>query len=234
MVVPGTIARSSLRPSPILNSPTFGPTTPTRPKNLKGTAFDNSTLQMGPLFESGTYSRKRYDVGGLTDDSSKWPKYSTSETPYWEPYGSSGARVQNGIVFPVQGQLPTVNPPRSRYDSPYFMEPTWQSGSTDVDDYYVRNCSVDYRGTLSYEGPHRRCSSKNPQNCWATQGGYKWMVVTPTGGSVSSQNHGSTNDFTSIVSQLLKEGRELPPWARRGKHSVAAFPHIRRACPPRT
>lgn len=168
---------------------------------------------------------KWLDVGGLdAHDATRWP--SSSSKTFWNPYATTGQYFDGGVRMPV-GELPTVNPPKERYGFPYNMEPLWQQGSTDTNEYYKKHCKVTTRGTLYYTGPNRAAGGSG--------GSYVWYLrPTVTGKATEfvpqppkSWAKDKMNDADQTV-EWIKSGHELPPWERRGILSMDAV--IRQHC----
>ena len=177
--------------------------------------------------------QKWMDIAGLTESNvPTWPRYNGQQ--FWNPYALNGREEDGGIINPP-GVMPVVDPPKDRYIGPYWMKPSWQTGSTDLANYYQQKCAkrVKTPGRLYYVGPVR--SGREGVQV----GGYVW-VVHPRNDAPSGEGwtHFIPQPRESPVeapkyrnedaADLLKQGAELPPWSRRGPH--AAEQAIRAYC----
>ena len=177
-------------------------------------------------------------VEGLEKKSSRdYPK----EDMYvsWNPFAAPGQRVVDGGIMSPLGDLPTVNPPSSKYGDPYYMEPLWQQGGTEANDYYKKHCThlVTSRGRLHYKGPNVFCDGGS---CFAEKGGYEWRFKGPTDrrgnmtdgmGGIYGQPGRHDMTANTIMTTLMK-GIELPPWMRRGPLSKNALAVFKQHCKP--
>ena len=183
----------------------------------------------GVKFPSRNFSDKPWvNIGGLTMDGyEKWPRYDGKQ--FWDPYALNGREEDGGILNDV-GVMPIVNPPKDRYGEPYYMEPSWQTGSTSLADYYRQKCAkhVRTRGKLYYVGPQKGGVEGH------SVGAYVW-VLNPR------HDDPKASKWTRFIPQdefkdpkymeeakyrnegalaLLRDGAELPPWNRRGPLSA--------------
>lgn len=177
-------------------------------------------------------------VDGLDKKSSRdYPK----EDMYvsWDPAATPGQKVVEGGILSPLGDLPTVNPPSSKFGDPYYMEPLWQEGSTEANNYYKKHCThlATSRGRLHYKGPNVFCDGSG---CFAEKGGYEWRFKGPTDGrgnmidgmgGIYGQPLRHDMTANAIMTTLMK-GIEVPPWMRRGPLSKNALSVFKQHCKP--
>lgn len=181
---------------------------------------------------SSLFSKKWLDIGGLKGDTTDgWPSYGYAQM--WNPYATSGVYFDGGVRTVNPGDLPTVNPPKDRVAHPYNMDPLWQQGSTDLNEYYKKHCKIKIRGTLGYQGPNKADGGTGGHYSWRVNGntvpgqlrteGRGMYLSQPRKEIASSKYH----DVTLPV-EMIQRGEELPPWWRRGPHSLDTV--IRQHC----
>lgn len=179
---------------------------------------------MGPS-RSLSNGKQWLDVAGLTEaNPDAWPRYDGQQ--FWNPYALNGKEMDGGILMDAVGDMPVVDPPKDRLDMPYFMRPSWQTGSSAAAQLYKQKCAkkVRTRGKLYYVGPTRG---------GASVGGYVWYIhprmddPSLTGWAGASQfipqPIGQVEDAKSRnedALDLMKNGAELPPWMRQGPNSA--------------
>lgn len=165
-------------------------------------------------------------------DLNTWPLVERRRwgNPYAAP--APGQRVVDGGIEVPLGELPVVNPPASRRGFPYFQDPKWQEGGTEVNDYYKTHCKhlVLARGRLHYQGPHKACNE-----CGSTAGGYVWQVQSPKSSYSGGQPSRSLDNVRVMEGDIrtpLLTGRELDPWWRRGPMSGTTLKVLKQYCKP--